>query len=168
MLDEFDDQAVPPQRARAFASSGDRASRHRIAVARLVSRVYRTASAPLRADMLACLLRPLGTLSLVAVASGAFARLLQRDGGAPDKVSMEEVARYSSQQVLELARFVYEVNPEALQQLAALLINNAVGVTALSTSALVLLYGKLRPAPVPSSIVSPSGPASGEYEARPG
>lgn len=154
MLDEFDDQAVPPSWATARGSDGDGTSRHRFAVARLVSRVYRTASAPLRADMLACLLRPLGTLSLVAVASGAFARLLQRDGGVPDTVPMEDVARYSSQQILELARFVHEVNPEALQQLGGLLANNAMGVTALSASALVLLYGKLRPASTPFSVVT--------------
>ena len=67
---------------------------------------------------------------------------------------MEDVARYSSQQILELARFVHEVNPEALQQLGGLLANNAMGVTALSASALVLLYGKLRPASTPFSVVT--------------
>ena len=131
MHDEFDDQAGPMNWATSPGSPSDRMTGHRFSVARLVSRVYGTASEPLRADILACLLRPLGTLSLVAVASGAFARLLQRDGGAPDKVPMDEVARYSNQQILELARFVHEVSPEALQQLGGLLANNAVGVTAL-------------------------------------
>jgi len=116
-----------------------------------VSRIYRSASAPLRADMLACLLRPLGTLSLVAVASGAFARLLQRDGVAPDRVPVEDVARYSSAQILELARFVHEVDPDTLEQLAALLTDGTLGVTALSASALVLLYRRFRSASAASS-----------------
>ena len=80
-------------------------------LARLVSRVYRYANAPLRADMLACLLRPLGTLSLVGVASGAFATLLQRDGAIPGLIPVEMAARYSSEQIFELALFVHDVNP---------------------------------------------------------
>jgi hypothetical protein len=132
------------------ASLGDAIARHRTAAARLVSRVYRNANAPLRADMLACLLRPLGTLSLVAVASGAFATLLQREDAAPGRVPMDMVARYSSEQILELARYVHEVNPETLEQLAALLTDSTLGATALSASALVLLYRRLRSAPAPS------------------
>jgi len=129
----------------------DANAHHRTAAARLVARVYRSASVPLRADMLACLLRPLGTLSLVAVASGAFARLLLRDGVAPDRIPIEDVVHYSSAQVLELARFVHEVDPGTLEQLAALLTDSTLGVTALSASALVLLYRRLRPASAASS-----------------
>ena len=152
MLDEFDGPAGLSRWATSPGSDRDGTARHRFVLAKLVSRVYRNASEPLRTRMLACLLRPLGMLSLVAVASGAFARLLQRDGGVPDEVSMEDVSRYSSQQILELARFVHEVNPEALEQLGGLVANNAMGITALSASALVLLYGKLRHASAPLSV----------------
>lgn len=120
-----------------------------LAAARLVSRIYRYANAPLRAEMLACLLRPLGTLSLVAVASGAFATLLQRDGAARVTVPLEMAARYSSEQILELTLFVHEVNPGALEQLAALLSVGATGAVALSASALVLLCRRLGLAPTP-------------------
>lgn len=132
-------------------TGGDAVTRHRHAAARLVSRVYRSASQPLRADMLVCLLRPLGTLSLVGVASGAFATLLQLNGAAPAILSVEVVARFSSDQIMELASFVHEVNPGVMEQLAALLAQNPMGVTALSASALVLLYRRLRPAPAPPS-----------------
>lgn len=151
MKDEFDDPVHPSHLPAVPGSVVDANAHHRTAAARLVARAYRSASVPLRADMLACLLRPLGTLSLVAVASGAFARLLLRDGVAPDRIPIEAVAHYSSAQVLELARFVHEVDPGTLEQLAALLTDSTLGVTALSASALVLLYRRLRTASAASS-----------------
>ena len=145
MADEFDDIGVPAHQQPVRRSERDAITRQRFPVARLVSRAYRTASKPLQARMLACLLRPLGTLSLVAVASGAFGRFLHRDPATPDTSATEEVARYSSGQVLELARFVHEVNPETLEQLVGLLADNTMGVAALSASAIVLLYHRMRP-----------------------
>ncbi len=100
--------------------------------------------------MLACLLRPLGTLSLVAVASGAFGRFLHRDPAAPDTSAIEELARYSGDPVLELARFVHEVSPETLQQLVGLLADNTLGVAALSASAVALLYRRMQPQAAPA------------------
>lgn len=146
MLDEFDDLNPSSHPHLARRATADSATQRRFTVARLISRVYRTASGPLRADMLTCLLRPLGTLSLVAVASGAFARLLQYNGAAPDHVALDEVWRFSSSHIFELALFVHEENPEALQQVASLLTQDATGLTALSASALVLLYRKLQSA----------------------
>jgi hypothetical protein len=155
MPDEFDDPlAFPPPAARRGAGV-DTTPRHRFAAARLVSRVYVAASAPLRADMLACLLRPLSTLSLVAVASGAFARLLQRDGSVPEQVPLEDVTRYSSDQIFDLAQFVHEGNPEVLRQLAALLADHPLGVTALSASALLLLYRRWRAGPADDDAAPP-------------
>jgi hypothetical protein len=151
MTDRFDELAHPPQVPTVSGSVGDAMARHRTAAARMVARIYRSASEPLRADMLACLLRPLGTLSLVAVASGAFARLLQRDGVPPDRVPVEEVGRFSSEQILELAHFVHEVDPDTFEQLAALLTDSTLGVTALSASALVQLYRRVRSASAASS-----------------
>lgn len=146
MLDEFDDLSLPVRPPAAARTREDALTHHRTAAARLVSRVYRGASAPLRADMLACLLRPLGTLSLVAVASGAFAGLLQRGGAVPDSVSLDDVSRYSSDQIRELALFVHEVDPAAIQHIGNLLSHHPMTVTALSASALVLLYRRWRPA----------------------
>lgn len=150
MKDEFDDPVHPSPQPTLPASVGDATARHPIAAARLVSRVYRNANEPLRADMLACLLRPLGTLSLVAVASGAFARLLQHDGAAPERIRVEDAAHFSSEQIHELARFVHDVDPATLEQLAALLTDSTLGVTALSASALVLFYRRLRSQSPPS------------------
>jgi hypothetical protein len=146
MLDEFDDLSLPACAPGAPRSRGDAIARHRHAAARLVSRVYRGASASLRADMLSCLLRPLGTLGLAAVASGAFAGLLQRGGAVPDSVSLDDVSRYSSDQIRELALFVHEVDPAAIQHIGNLLSHHPMTVTALSASALVLMYRRWRPA----------------------
>jgi hypothetical protein len=162
MLDEFDDLSLRAHAPAGARTRSDAITRHRHAAARLVSRVYRGASASLRADMLVCLLRPLGTLSLVAVASGAFAGLLQRGGMAPDSVSLDDVSRYSSDQIRELALFVHEVDPGVLEQIGNLLSHNAMAVTALSASALVLLYRRWRPAMRAGSVAEPERAAAAQ------
>jgi len=112
--------------------------------ARLVSRLYGAASSPQRASMLACLLRPLGTLGLAAVASGAFAGLLRRGAGQGTLVGIDEASRYSKEQIYELARFVEQVSPDALRQLANLIADNPVGMAAFSAAAALLLLRILR------------------------
>jgi len=153
-VDEFDDEPpspLPSQSPRWLA--GQRRRRIRFLAARLVSRVYSRAGESLRAQMLACLLRPLGTLGLAAVASGAFGRLLHRQEAPASASAIDDPARFSSDQVLELARFVQEVSPQTLEQIGALLAGNAMGVAAMSASALMLLYRQSRdqPADMPPS-----------------
>ena len=94
--------------------------------------------------MLAHLLRPLGVLGLVAVASGAFARLVRRDGLVPDTIAAEDIVRYSSEQIRELTLFVCDVNPDALQPFVEQLAQNGIGIAALSTAALVMLHRSSR------------------------
>jgi hypothetical protein len=80
----------------------------------------------------------------VSVASGAFARLVRRDGLVPDTISAEDIVRYSSEQVRELTIFVHEVNPDALKPLIEQLTQNGMGIAALSTAALVMLLRSSR------------------------
>lgn len=152
-MDEFDDPPSPLPIQVPGSLAGPRRRRIRFLAARLVSRVYSRAGESLRAQMLACLLRPLGTLGLAAVASGAFGRLLHRDPSMVGTSAIDDLARFSSDQVLELARFVQEVNPQTLEQVGDLLAGNAMGVAALSASALMLLYRRSRdqPADMPPS-----------------
>ncbi len=149
MPDEFEEDAefehLPIGAAHGPA---DGAARPR--VARLVSRLYGAAGAPLRSKMLACLLRPLGSLGLVAVASGAFG------GEAGAGMSMGDLAAYSSEQVFELARFVEQVSPDAIQQVAGLLADNPVGASAFTAAAAMLLVRAVRGAP-PSKTSSGHG-----------
>jgi len=94
--------------------------------------------------MLACLVRPLGSLGLVAVASGAFARFLHRGSEARAAIPIEELHRYSTDQIFELARFVEQVSPDAIQQIADLLADNPVGVSAFGAAAAMLLVRAVR------------------------
>lgn len=140
MLDEFDDDV--DVEVEDVPNSGERrivepAVRPR--VARLVSRLYGAAGAPLRTRMLACLVQPLGSLGLAAVASGAFAQLLYRRGDAGAGIPIADLAGYSNDQIFELARFVEQVSPDAIQQVAGLLADNPIGISAFSAAVAMLL-----------------------------
>lgn len=143
-MDEFEDASLVSRLPMTPPADADADSRKRAAIANVVSRVYRAANHTLRSDMLTHLLRPLGVLGRVAVASGAFARLVRRDGRVPDAIAAEDIVRYSSEQIRELTLFVYEVNPDALQPLIDQLAGNGMGIAALSTAALVLLHRSSR------------------------
>jgi hypothetical protein len=151
MSDEFDD-SVDAQILRRHADTLTGAERPaRATAARLVSRLYATASTPLRVGMLACLLRPLTTLGLAAVASGAFASFLHRGGDSGAWVMLEDAGRYTSDQIFELARFVEQVSPDALQQLGSLISANPVETAAFSVSAALLLLRYLQRTAVPEA-----------------
>lgn len=118
-----------------MSETGDRAAgrvatRAPGAVPRLISRLYRCARPAAKAAMLAVLTRPLGSLGLAAVASGAFAGLVARRGRAGVEVGLDETARITSEQVLELSHFVEQVDPGVFQQLAIDIVSSPAGFTA--------------------------------------
>jgi hypothetical protein len=96
--------------------------------------------------MLACLLRPLGTLATVGVAAGAFGGFLYRGGADGARAAMSDVARFTNEQVHELARFAAQVSPAAVQELARLIADRPVGMAAFSASAALLLMQALHQA----------------------
>lgn len=163
-MDEFDDVAAPVGRTATPPADAGTSMRKRVAIARAVSRVYRAANDRLRADMLRLLLRPLGVLGMAAVASGAFARLLRSDGGLPQLIATEDMSRYSGAQIRDLTLFVHEVDPDTLQLLAEQLSGNALGVTALGSAALVMLYRRsMRPPAGSQAAALPApGPVPGQ------
>ncbi|MGL6109608.1 MAG: hypothetical protein ACRC2B_05850 [Rubrivivax sp.] len=114
---------------------------------RLVARLYAAAGMPLRARLLACLMRPLGPLAMAGVAAGAFAGFLHRRDAASVTIDLEGAARVSTAQVLELARFVEQVDPQALQHFAGLVSGSPLGLATFSSAVLVLLYRALQAAP---------------------
>lgn len=87
----------------------------------LVGEVYRVAPVRLRAQVLECLLRPVGPLALAALAAGAFGAFLQRHRWSELSVSIDDTAAISGDQLTELARYVEQASPEVFWQLAALL-----------------------------------------------
>lgn len=137
MSDTSPDAAEPRRAAAARPEASGRA-------ARLLARLYRSATLPLRARLVACLLRPLSPLGVAAVAAGAFTVFLSRQAGGGLRVAIGDVARFSSEQVAELAGFVEQVSPEALQQAAALVTENRFGGGAFTASVALLLALELR------------------------
>jgi hypothetical protein len=111
--------------------------------ARLASRLYAGASALQRSRMITSLLRPLGTLAIAGVASGAFAGLLGRVGSGA-AVTIDDIASFTQEQVFELARFVEQVSPDALHQVAQTLGDNPFGLSAFGAAAAALLSMALR------------------------
>ena len=107
--------------------------------ARLASRLYAGAGAVQRSRIVATLLKPLGPLALVAVASGAFAGLLDRVHALGATLPIDELGHFTRDQVFELARFVEQVSPDALQQVAGAIAENPFGVSAFGAAAAVLL-----------------------------
>ena len=112
--------------------------------ARLASRLYAGASAVQRSRIVVMLAKPLGPLALVAVASGAFAGLLDRVNAIGAALPIDELADFSREQVFELARFVEQVSPDALQQVAGAIADNPFGVSAFGAAAAVLLATAVR------------------------
>ena len=158
MSDEFDDAPDPVALAAAavpVAANGR--------AARLVARLYGSANQALRTRLVACLVRPLGPLGLAAVAAGAFTAVLSRSGAGGLSVAIGDVARFSKEQVTELARFVEQVQPEALLQAARIVAENPFGVGAFSVSVALLLALELRRATCGSAPGAPRGQAAARY-----
>ena len=109
--------------------------------ARLASRLYAGAGSVQRSRMVMALLRPLGPLAIVAVASGAFAGLLERMSALGAALPVDDLGNFTREQVFELARFVEQVSPDALQQIAGAMRDTPFGVSALGAAAAVLLAG---------------------------
>lgn len=142
------DEALEAEVARRATTPGGRAvAEDRSRVARLACRLYAGAGALHRRQMLACLLRPLGTLAIVGVASGAFAGLLDRVGERVSGLSIEELGRFTNEQIFELARFVEQVSPEALHNFASSVADNPLGLSTLTASAALLMMNALRGGP---------------------
>ena len=110
MADEFDDCVDPAAKA-----EGRQPPPAHAALAEVIADAYHHAAAPLRRTVLEGLLRPVGSLALAAVASGAFGAFLLR------RVTLEDVARITADQTAELARFVAQCNPDVLQHILSVL-----------------------------------------------
>ena len=160
MSDEFDETIDAELRQMRAAARNDRSARGHLPVARLASRLYGAATGPLRARMLAFLLRPLSVLSLAAIGGGTFANYLFRRGSPGTWLLLEDVDRYTNEQIMDLARFVEQVNPDALQQCAYLVLEHPVGIAAFSASVAMLLLRSL------ASTTAAKPAAAGEHDAK--
>jgi hypothetical protein len=103
----------------------------------LVGKVFEAASPVERGRLLEHLLKPLGILSLVAIANGIFARLTWVNGWSRLTVRPEDTLFIDSQDVVALASRVQQVSMHALEGLSKVVTSSP--VLAGSTAAAMLL-----------------------------
>ena len=87
----------------------------------LVARVFAESAPAERGRLLEPLLKPLGLLSLAAVANGIFAKIASTNGWSRFKVSAEDAHQVGTRDVLELVRHVQQVSVYALDSLATVI-----------------------------------------------
>jgi hypothetical protein len=105
----------------------------------LVAAVYEAAPEVERGHLLEQLLRPLGVLSLMAVADGVFAKIRFRSGWQELTVRLEELRNVRSSHVVALVDHAQQVSVEAVDGLAQILIASPVMSGSAAAALLVAL-----------------------------
>lgn len=112
----------PASTAGLAASTGPAASATGATIPELVAQVYEAAPQAERGHLLEQLLRPLGVLSLVAIADGVFAKIRFR-GGWPDlAVRLEDLENVRAAHVIALVDHAQQVSVETVDGLARMLV----------------------------------------------
>jgi hypothetical protein len=86
-------------------------------LAPLVADFYDHAPTAVQTRLLTAMLRPVGPLALVALAAGAFGRLLPSTPSQPLDITPDVVRNIHGAEVFELARYVEQKAPELLGHL---------------------------------------------------
>jgi hypothetical protein len=92
----------------------------------LVGQVFESAPAVERSRMIEHLLRPLGVLSLMAVADGTFAKIRFRSGWQDLCVRLEDALNVGVSDVMALVDHAQQVSVETVDDLAHMLAGSAV------------------------------------------
>lgn len=109
------------------------------AIPKLLGQVYEVAPVSERSRLVEQLVRPLGLLSLVAVAGGVFAGIRLR-GGWPDfHVRLEDLPNVRASDVMALAEHAQQVSVEAVDGLAQVLAGSPVLAGSAAAALLVTL-----------------------------
>jgi len=103
-----------------------------------VAGVFREAPVDFRVQLVECLMRPMGALGLVAVANGVFAAVRQRHGWDRLQVTLDDTARISADQVLELSTYLQQTAPDVFGQVADMVSRQPAVASGLS--AMLLLH----------------------------
>lgn len=110
-----------------------------ISIPQLVGQVFDAAPAVERGRLLEQLIRPLGVLSLVAIAGGVFASLRFRAGWKDFHVRLEDAQRVSASEVIALVDHVQQVSIEAVDGLAQTLATSPIMAGSAAAALLVSL-----------------------------
>lgn len=109
----------------------------------LMGKVYEAAPAPMRPRLLEQLLRPVGVLSVVAIANGVFARLRFHTGWPQVPLSAGDVQSIGTDDIIALAYRLVQIGGEALNGVTQLLTDSpALAGSAAAAVLLTLLLGR--------------------------
>jgi hypothetical protein len=91
------------------------------AIAQLVGEVYADAPPAEKSRLLTHLVKPLGVLSLVAIANGIFANIRFRSHWPDQHIALEDALNIQASDVITLANYVQQVSLHAVDNLAEML-----------------------------------------------
>jgi hypothetical protein len=94
---------------------------------------------PLRARLLRRLLMPVGPLALTVLAGGAFAKYASSARWSRITVSLEDAARVTSSQIVDLVRYVEQSDPTVLEQVLVVMSRDATMMAAVGASVAALV-----------------------------
>lgn len=109
------------------------------AIPALLGEVYEAAPVSERSRLVEQLMRPLGLLSLVAVAGGVFAGIRLRGGWPEFHVRLEDLPSVRASDVMALAEHAQQVSVEAVDGLAQVLAGSPVLAGSAAAALLVTL-----------------------------
>lgn len=109
------------------------------AIAQLVGQVYEIAPPAERSRLLEHLLKPLGVLSLVAIANGIFASIRFRSGWPNIHVGAEDAQNVQASDVITLVSHVQQVSTQAVDGLADLLAKSPAITSSAAAAMLITL-----------------------------
>ena len=109
------------------------------AIAQLVGQVYEIAPPAERRRLLEHLMKPLGVLSLVAIANGIFASIRFRSGWPDMQVRVDDAQAVQARDVIALVNHVQQVSVHSVDGLATLLAASPVMTGSAAASVLITL-----------------------------
>jgi hypothetical protein len=134
-----------------------------IQIAQLVAQVYEASPPALRINLLRQLLKPLGVLSLVAIADGVFAKFRFGSGGVDLPIRFEDVQKVQANDVIALVERVQQVGVGYVDGLANMLTVSSVVVGSAAAALLVtVLMQRARTRRADDREVVDSAPVSGD------
>ncbi|WP_431275954.1 hypothetical protein ACQ858_06625 [Variovorax ureilyticus] len=111
----------------------------------LVAEVFEEAPPAERCSLVEMLMRPLGVLSLVAIANGIFAKIRFRSAGQEPGVRFEDIQNVHAADVVALVHHAQQVSVETVDGLAQLLVSSpGVAGSAAATLLIALLVRRAR------------------------
>lgn len=112
-------------------------------LSQLVGKIYESAPATQRVDVITQLMKPLGILSLVAVANGVFAKIRFRAGGWSDvQARVDDVQNVQVSDVVALASYTQQVSLDAIDGLVQLLTASPVLASTVAAALLIKIWMK--------------------------